>query len=88
MTLETAKQYLRVDSADEDALIERMLDSSKKICLDILRTDDEEILDKPGVDIALLYALAYMYEHREEADYSVMQITLRHLLGADRKEVF
>lgn len=86
VTLETAKLYLRVDSADEDALIEGMIASAQKICKDVLRA--EELPDSPEVDIAVFYALAYLYEHREEADHKEMMETLRAMLGAERKEVF
>ncbi|MBP1586441.1 MAG: phage gp6-like head-tail connector protein [Lachnospiraceae bacterium] len=86
VTLETAKLYLRVDSSDEDALIEGMIASAQKICKDVLRAD--ELPDSPEVDIAVFYALAYLYEHREEADHKEMMETLRAMLGAERKEVF
>ncbi len=86
VTLETAKLYLRVDSSDEDALIEGMIASAQKICKDVLRAD--ELPDSPDVDIAVFYALAYLYEHREEADHKEMMETLRAMLGAERKEVF
>ena len=86
VTLETAKLYLRVDSSDEDALIEGMIASAQKICKDVLRAD--ALPDSPEVDIAVFYALAYLYEHREEADHKEMMETLRAMLGAERKEVF
>ena len=86
VTLETAKLYLRVVSSDEDALIEGMIASAQKICKDVLRA--EELPDSPEVDIAVFYALAYLYEHREEADHKEMMETLRAMLGAERKEVF
>ena len=47
VTLETAKLYLRVDSSDEDTLIDGMIGSAKKICKDILRS--EELPDSPEV---------------------------------------
>ena len=86
VTLETAKLYLRVDSSDEDALIEGMIASAQKICKDVLRAD--ELPDSPEVDIAVFYALAYLYEHREEADHTALMETLRSLLGGERNEVF
>ncbi len=86
VTLETAKLYLRVDSSDEDTLIEGMMASAQKICKDVLRA--EELPDSPEVDIAVFYALAYLYEHREEADHEALMETLRAILGAERKEVF
>ena len=35
-----------------------------------------------------LYAIAYFYEHREEADYKALTISLRALLFGSRKEEF
>ena len=89
VALETAKQYLRVDSADEDVLILGIINSAEKICRDILRvTPEESLSDTPEIEIAVLYAIAYLYEHREEADHHALMSSLRSLLGGDRKETF
>lgn len=89
VTLEKAKQYLRVDSSDEDELIGSLIATSEKICKDILRITYEDPLEEtPEMEIAVLYALAYLFEHREEADHKAMMGTLRCLLGAERREVF
>lgn len=37
---------------------------------------------------AVMYTVAYMYEHREEADHHALTITLRSLLFGARREVF
>ena len=42
----------------------------------------------PMVRIAVLYAAAYLYEHREQADHGELVQTLRSLLFGIRKEVF
>lgn len=83
--LDEAKNYLRVDSDEDDALIETLIKTSQKLCLDILR-DDSEIPET--VKTAMLYATAYLYEHREEADHRDLISTLKYLLYSDRKEVF
>ena len=89
VALETAKQYLRVDSADEDVLILGIINSAEKICRDILRvTPEESLADTSEIEIAVLYAIAYLYEHREEADHHALLSNLRSLLGGDRKEAF
>ena len=89
VALETAKQYLRVDSADEDVLILGIINSAEKICRDILRvTPEESLSDTPEIEIAVLYAIAYLYEHREEADHQALMSSLRSLVGGDRKEAF
>lgn len=44
VTLEEMKNYLRVDYDDDDSLIETLIASAKRICMDILRVDDESLL--------------------------------------------
>ena len=89
ITLEEAKSYLRVDFDDEDEMIESLIQSSIKHSMDVARVDSEEDLSKnPNGKIAILYMTAYLYEHREEADYSELNLTLRSLLFGDRKPGF
>ena len=57
--------------------------------LDILRMDDEADLDAAqNGKIAVMFTVAYLYEHREEADHHAMDLTLRALLFGSRKEGF
>lgn len=89
VSLQAAKQYLRVDSSDEDALIESLTASSEKLVKDILRIgDEEELIPGPMVEVAVLYGLAYLFEHREDADHKALLDNLRWILGSERKEVF
>ena len=89
ITLEEAKSYLRVDFDDEDEMIKSLIQSSIKHSMDVSRVDSEEDLSKnPNGKIAVLYMTAYLYEHREEADYSVLNLTLRALLFGMRKAEF
>ena len=89
ITLEEAKSYLRVDFDDEDEMIESLIQSSIKHSMDIARVESEEDLSKnPNGKIAVLYMTAYLYEHREEADYSELNLTIRALLFGDRKPGF
>ena len=90
VTLEEAKGYLRVDSCDEDGLVGELIGTAGKLCRDIARIDTEEEYEGVG-EIgrpAVLYALGYLYEHREEADHRGLTLTLRALLGGVRKEGF
>ena len=89
VTVEEMKNYLRIDFEDDDALIENFITAAKKQCMDILRTDDEADLDaaQNGM-IAVMFTVAYLYEHREEADHHAMDLTLRALLFGSRKEGF
>ncbi|HUM83629.1 MAG TPA: head-tail connector protein [Lachnospiraceae bacterium] len=93
VTLEDAKEYLRVSSADEDSLIEELIKTSEAFVKDVARCTDEEW--DSGAEafcsrtrVAVLYTIAYFYEHREEADHHELTLTLRSLLFGTRKEGF
>ena len=90
ISLEEAKQYLRVDYDDEDALITDLILTGQKLCMDIVREDDEDLFEQDYREarIAVLYAAGYLFEHREEADHHSLTLTLRSLLFGVRKEVF
>lgn len=89
ITLEEAKNYLRVDTASEDALIESLLESANSICRDVARLKDGEEPDNvPMMRAAVFYTLAYLYEHREEADHHGLMITLRSILFSIRESRF
>ena len=83
------KQYLRVDYDDDDTLILHLISSAEKLCLDVLRTDDKTVLEKDSnCKTAILYAVEYLYERREEADYNKLILSLRSLLFGSRREEF
>lgn len=89
VTVLEARIYLRVDVTEEDSLISSLLETSEGLCQDILRVDNLESFDDSSLlRSAILYATAYLFEHREEADHKVLKETLYHLLGGLRKEVF
>ncbi len=89
VTLEEMKQYLRVEYDDDDSLIQYLILSAKKICMDIIRTDNEELLNTDeNAKVAMMYTVAYLYEHREDADHHALMITLRSLLFGSRQEGF
>ena len=89
LTLEEAKNYLHVDSSDEDTLISSLIASSIKLCRDVARLkDDETEKDESLMKTAVFYALGYLYEHREEADHKGLALTLRALLAGLRREEF
>ena len=89
VTLEEMKQYLRVEYDDDDSLIQYLILSAKKICMDIIRTDNEDLLNTDeNAKVAMMYTVAYLYEHREDADHHALMITLRALLFGSRQEGF
>lgn len=70
LALEEMKGYLRVDYEEDDALIADLLRASEKLCMDIARVEDQQEFEQsPNAKIAVQYAVAYQYEHREEADH-------------------
>ena len=80
VALEEAKQYIRVDSADEDEFISGLLETGETLCADVARMDAAELESHlPMARIAVLYAAAYLYEHREHADHGELVQTLRSL---------
>ena len=89
LTLEEMKNYLRVDHEEDDGLLADLLKSSEKLCMDIARMEDrQEFEQSPNAKIAVQYAVAYQYEHREEADHHALTLTLRALLFGERKPGF
>ena len=100
ISLEEAKGYLRVDTADEDAMIGILLSSAGRLCADVARLSNEqwEAVNSDTEDasltpvretmkVAILYALGYLFEHREEADHHDLTLTLRSILFAIREGV-
>ena len=88
VTLDEMKQYLRVDYDEDDGLISGILGSAEKLCADAARTTVHSLSRKPEGKTAVMYAAAYLYEHREEADHHALALTLRALLSGIRKEGF
>ena len=87
--LEEAKKYLRVDSSDEDEIITSMIECSENLVAGVCRIDVKELENAgPLSEAATLYALAYLYEHREEADHHALVMDLRNILFGERREVF
>ncbi len=84
VSLVEAKQYLKVEHDDEDGLIEQLLETSQQLCEDILR----QSIYSEVIKTAILYGVAYLYEHREDANHRELKETLYHILLAERKDVF
>lgn len=89
VTLSEMKNYLRVDHDDDDTLLRNIMESAQKICMDVARTEDEDAFEEESAArIAVMYAVAYLYEHREEADHHTLNLSLRSLLFGCRQEGF
>ena len=100
ISLEEAKGYLRVDTADEDAMIGILISAAERLCADVARLSDEKweavssdtedaslLPIRATMKVAILYALGYLFEHREEADHHDLALTLRSILFAIREGV-
>ena len=100
ISLEEAKGYLRVDTADEDAMIGILISAAERLCADVARLSDEKweavssdtedaslLPIRETMKVAILYALGYLFEHREEADHHELVLTLRSILFAIREGV-
>ena len=100
VSLNDAKEYLRVDTEDEDATIGVLLSSAGRLCADVARlteeqweavnsdTEDASLLPiRETMKVAVLYSLGYLFEHREEADHHDLTLTLRSILFAIREGV-
>jgi uncharacterized phage protein (predicted DNA packaging) len=89
LTLDEIKNYLRVDSDDDDSLLQTLITSCTQLCMDVARIIDSAAFEaEPNARIAVMYAVAYLYEHREEADHKALTLTLRALLFGCRQEGF
>ena len=90
VTLGELKEYLRIDTPDEDALLGGILSAAESLCAAVARAEDAEGYAALGAPAkaAVLYAAAYLFEHREEADHRELMLTLRALLFGVRKEAF
>ena len=86
--LDEMKQYLRVDFEDDDEFLINALFSAESLCADIARLSIEELEKQSVAKIAIMYAVAYLYEHREDADHHALTISLRSLLFGIREEGF
>lgn len=89
VTLSEAKNYLRVDTDDENALIENLLTAAQNLCCDVSRLEAEEFESAGEVaKVAVLFALGYFFEHREEANHAELVLRLRSLLFGIRRQAF
>ena len=76
VSLEEAKNHLRVQHDEEDALIEGLIQQAQTAAQDFCRVSFEPFVDDEGneadvpgpVKLAVLLMVGYFYEHREAED--------------------
>ena len=83
--LETVKSYLRVDYDDDDAIIEQFIAMAEQLCADTLR---HELTATPLSIVAVLFSVAYLYEHREDPDMNALTRNVRYILMTEREAAF
>ena len=89
VTVKEMKNYLRVDHEDDDRLLSDLIEQGQQLCMDVARIEDEDGFEEiTGARIAVMYAVAYLYEHREEADHKALTLGLRALLFGVREPGF
>ena len=90
LTLDETKRYLRVDYDDDDELLESFIVTGEKLVADVLRVEPETFEQSVNEQtrLAAMYAVAYLYEHREEADHHALVLSLRYMLFGDRQVAF
>ena len=88
VSLAEAKKYLRVDYDDEDTLIRKFICTGSQLVKDTLRKSEEDFETTPTVRVAVLFAVAYLFEHRENADMAVLTKNLRYILSTEREAAF
>ena len=85
VSLKEAKKYLRVDHDDDDTIIRKLIRTAEAICEGTLRKPVEPI---PINKVAVLFAVAYLYEHRENTDMDELTRMLRYILATEREVAF
>ena len=85
VTLKEAKNYLRVDHSDDDALIRQFIHTAETLCEGTLRKPVEPLPINKG---AALFTVAFLYEHRENADMDELTRMLRYILATEREVAF
>ena len=88
LTLQEVKEYLRIDHNDEDKMLRNLMQTAKKLCMDVGRMSEERFAaNEETTRQAMLYTISYLYENRNNADYRKLTLTLRALLFAQREGV-
>lgn len=89
VTLEKTKEWLRVESNDEDALIERFIVAAEDIVCGVLRFPLSEFEEVPeAVEQAVCFAVSVMFEQRESLDITGLLSVLRAMLFSYRKDAW
>jgi len=86
LTVDEAKQHLRIEYDEEDELIEKLIAQAQAAAEDFCRVSFEEDVPEP-VRLACLLFVSYHYENRDISDmttYKSMRMAFEHLLYPHR----
>ena len=88
ISLAETKNYLRVDHCEDDKLILTLMETAKRLVMDVGRMNEKQFAEQEETSRqAMLYTVSYLYENRNTADYHALTLTLRSLLFAQREGV-
>ena len=87
VTLENTKNWLKVESNDDDALIENSIAAAEGLVEGILRfpLSDFEGDVPEDIKLAIYFAVSRLYEERNELDTEELVEFLKALLFTNRK---
>lgn len=87
LSLEEVKLYLRVDGDEENIIITKFIITAEELCEGILRYSLTEFTTVPEtIKQAVFYAVANMYENRENFEVKEVLETMTRLLFSYRRE--
>lgn len=88
VTLNEAKNYLKVDYEEDDRLIQNLLVTAENLVKDVGRMTEEQLSENEDtVRTAILFTLGYLYENRTDPDYHALTLHLRSILFAQREGI-
>lgn len=86
LTKEEFMSYAKVE--EDDPYIDVLLPMAQTVCMDVARCETfEDFTKMPEAKLAVLYAAAYLFDHRENANFKQLALSLRALLMS-RKPMF
>ena len=91
VSLDECKNYLKVETDDDDSLIEILMDASIRIVKDMLRVEDFKDFkkkEKQQIKAGIFYTRRFLYNERGNADHKDLMLTLRALLSNLRRPEF
>ena len=89
VTVDELKASLRLETDEDDDMLQTYIETAENACMDILRTEEaEDLTSVSSAKVAILYAAGYMYENRTQANMNGMLLTMRALLFSDRRDAF